>query len=89
MAELRINNEAVKIFQRVYKGSVNILTRTILACNISPSGKYVYELSQGRGMRGQAIYGITVVNLNDETRNVDLCKLCGSQSEAMDYIDTL
>lgn len=47
------------MFRSVVKGS-NFMTPDVLRYGFT--GKYVYELSEGRGMDNQPIFGLTVVD---------------------------
>lgn len=61
----------------------NVITPDVIKIDQSTSGDYIYELSKGTDMEGDAIYGVTVMELggygrSDENRH-DLSKLFQGQ----------
>jgi len=78
---------AYDMFQRVYEGSMNFMTPTIIRCGFK--GIFAYELSKGEGISHQPIWGVTVLNKHTERRNHDLSKLFQSLNEAEHYIKKL
>lgn len=66
----------------------NFMTPTILG-NFEVAPETWAELSEGRGMRGQPIFGVTVRRSGGARLSPDPSKLCQSKREAEDYILTL
>lgn len=76
-------NEVRDIFNQVYNGQANFMTPEITGHGSAQSGRYLYELSEGRGIYGDRIYGFTVLIRTDEgyKRCRDKSQLCHSATE--------
>ncbi len=82
--------QAAQIFRAAYNGTpgVNFMTPTWI--RNGKQGKFVYELSTGRGfMSDDSIFGVTVVRVDPLTKEHDLSKCLQSREEAETYIKTL
>ena len=66
---------------------VNIMTPEVLAYYKLRKGWA--ELSQGRGMEGEPIYGVTIRMLGGDRLTPDPSKLLYSRAVALRYIQTL
>ena len=73
-------------FKQVVKGK-NIMTPTII--KYGQQGDYVYELSKGRGMTDNEIYGVTVVDLRIDKHRSDLSQMFFELELAEEYINDL
>lgn len=77
-----------KIFYEVYNGEKNFMTPSII--KYGKAGRFVFELSTGRGLGDGAIYGVTVLEKTGgvyEKRH-DMNQCFSSREEANDYIKT-
>lgn len=74
------------VFNRVYNGDSNFMTPTLV--KHLQVGGLVVEVSKGRGMSQDTIYGVTVIELPGVKRP-DLCKCCFSMGEVTRYIACL
>ena len=73
-----------------YFGDPNFMTPHVI--EYGSAGKYIYELSTGRGFKKDSrLYGITVINIDDPEKkyNHEKSKCFYSEDEAYDYINTL
>lgn len=75
------------IFDRVFRGKVNWITRNIVDYGIT--GNFYYELSHESftGDWGD-LYGVTIIDKN-ENKCPDLSNAFSSYREAQDYIESL
>ena len=64
-----ISHDISQIFYRKYKGQRNIMTPKLI--RYGHRGNYVYEVSQGTGMKNETIYGLTVINHNTLDSNAE------------------
>lgn len=73
---------ASKAFRIVYKGDKNFMTPDFIGYR--ESGDLKIELSSGRGMDGDPIFGVTVVEVKggEPKKRPDLSRLCFSRREA-------
>ena len=83
--------EVEQLFLTTLKGK-NFMTPNII--EYGNTGNFLYELSEGTGMSGQPIYGVTVLELLDyETeevrRRTDMGQCHDSLEDARDHIDIL
>ena len=72
-------------FHDTYKGQPNPMTPTLV--RYGWRHKYLYELSSGRGLNDEAIYGVTV--LTKDALTTDLGKCFSSIDDAESYITNL
>lgn len=71
------------IFRRAYNGHRNFMTPELVG--YGQQGQMVWELSKGRGMSTEQLYGVTVIELPNIKR-FDLSTCFKSQADAMAYI---
>ena len=77
-----------EIFYRVYKNGMNFMTPTLISRGRINS-RFVYEISKGKGMDREPIFGITILGVNSkgEVFKADkLNTLKYSLSQAKGYI---
>ena len=83
-------NTITRLFSLAYKGQPNFMTPNILS--YGSEGSLAWELSTGRGISDEQIWGITVLE-NDGTghpiKRTDLGECFHSRAAAMRYIATL
>lgn len=65
----------------------NIITPDIL--KMYRAGNYIVELSHGRGMENEDIYGVTVVDAYDKTHRNELSQMFEVRTMARKYIEKL
>lgn len=75
-----------EVFRREYKGASNFMTPEFMGY-FERGQRYFVELSGGRGMSNEPIFGVTVVDA--QGRRPDLSKLFHNEQEARDYIRDL
>jgi hypothetical protein len=79
------------IFYKEYKGNMNFMTRTLVRRGmINP--RFAYEISSGRGIYHEPIFGITILGLTSKNkifRAYKLNKLVESQRIADEYVKEL
>ncbi len=71
-------------FAKVVKGK-NFITRDLVGFAKIPNG--VAEITEGRGMSGDKIWGVTVVQ--NGANQYDLCKCCYSWQEALEHLESI
>ena len=79
------------IFALKYKGR-NFMTPTVTGYGSRQAGRYLYEISQGRGFKGERIYGVTVLERQNDDNyesNHDLSQCCHSKEEVRDVLASL
>ena len=54
-------HEIARVFTKFFNGQTNIMTPDVL--RYGSKRQYVYEVSQGRGIFGEIIFGLTVLKL--------------------------
>lgn len=82
---------ARQIIKREYGNSRNFITPQIIRYG-KVDKNLAYELSRGEGIKGEDIYGVSVVELKQDgttERRIDLSNMFYSLREAQDYIKTL
>ena len=79
-------SEIRAVFARVYNGAPNFLTPTIL--DYGKRGDHLFEISTGRGMRGDPIYGVTVLTVTGE-RCRDLSDCFPTHAKALAHAKAL
>ena len=72
--------EIAETFGKGVKGS-NFMTPNWIS--YGQSGAFVYEISQGRGMEGERIFGLTVVEIEGYKHRTDLGGLEHSRARIM------
>jgi hypothetical protein len=78
------DNRIGALFDRVYQGQKNFITREIV--RYGRQGRLLYELSEGTGFEpGTKIYGVTVLE-EDGTKRNDLAQAFSLLSKAEAYI---
>ena len=82
---------AREIIRHEYNGARNFMTPRVRSYGRLPWG--AYEISEGVGMRGESIYGVSVVQVQPETgrtrRLTTLSKLCHAMDTAREYVADL
>ena len=83
--------EIDRIFGRVYKGKPNFMTPTILEYFAINNDKLLVELSSGKGIFSDKIYGVTVLEKTEEGYSASELTIGGfySLEEAKNYITSL
>lgn len=78
------------LFARAIKGK-NFMTPTVIEIEWTGGKRHVYELSEGTGLDGSDIYGVTVVRVegNSCEHEKEMSQMFGSKSEARKYIRSL
>lgn len=76
-------SEISAIFRRVYGSNQNFMTPKVM--DYGQRGRFVWELSSGRGMSNQPIYGVTIIEV-DGSRRLDLSRMFPSEHAARKYI---
>ena len=79
-------SEIRAVFARVYNGAPNIMTPTIL--DYGKRGDHLFEISTGRGMRGDPIYGVTVLTVTGD-RCPGLSDCFSTHAKALAHAKTL
>jgi len=77
-------------FNMVYNNQKNFMTPNIIETR--QKGKYFYELSSGRGIENDTIYGVTVLKINSDntvSKTDDKNKSFNSIDDARNYIRSL
>lgn len=57
-------SQIANIFARTYNGAKNIMTPSVVT--YGKRGNLIYEISTGRGIRDEPIYGVTVLTVTGE-----------------------
>ncbi len=82
---------ANQIFRAEYGTGKNFMTPDVLERELLDGG--AYELSQGRGIEGERIWGVTVIHVlpdgSTKRSGTDLSKMFHSRSKARQYINDL
>jgi len=73
-------------FHREFSGKPNFMTPTIL--DYGKRGVHLFEISTGRGLRGDPIYGVTVITVRGERRH-DLSQCFSTLADATAYTKSL
>ena len=81
-----MSRSTAAIFHDVYNGQRNFMTPSVIM--YGEEGSLLWELSTGRGMRDQPIFGVTVLELHggDVEKRGDLSGCFQSKREALRYI---
>ena len=74
------------IFNAAYNGQRNMMTPNVL--DYGKRGQHLYEISTGRGISGQPIFGVTVLTVEGK-RCGHLNDLFGSHDEALRHARNL
>ena len=82
--------EAIELIKMEYKAH-NLMTPRIISYGWVVKNKMAYELSQGYGIKGERIYGLSIVEWNGTTskRRSDLCNIFYTRDEMKQYIKGL
>lgn len=72
-------------FRSHVKGK-NVMTPTVMS--YGKAGEYIYELSKGRGIFSDIIYGITVVH-PDKGKQDNLSTCCHTEQEIQEHLNFL
>jgi hypothetical protein len=91
MRKLTSDVKASTLFKRVYKYP-NFMTPHVIVIDWAPNNKgLVYELSQGTGIDGEDIYGVTVVEIkgNSAEARRELSRMHGTRVSATKHIKSL
>jgi hypothetical protein len=84
---LKVKGDTVgKKIKDFFRGS-NFMTPSVLEYGESADKKYIYELSFGKGMSNNTLYGVTVLTSKGEA--TDRSELLDTLSEAREYISSL
>lgn len=73
-------DSARHLFIDRFKGQANVFTRGIVRFGWVAAGRHAYEISQGKGIMGGTIYGVTILDA-DGTHRTDLGELVHSLEE--------
>ena len=79
---------AYEIFKKEYGNSKNIMTQNVLEW-VKVGNDLVVELSSGRGLENEPIFGVTVISYDKDyntTRERTLSQLFSSEEDAREYI---
>ena len=81
---------AKEIFKIEYGNSKNFMTPNILKVG-KINHNLAFELSRGTGFKNEEIFGVTIVEIQDEKtkRRSDLSKMFFKKGEAAEYINNL
>ncbi len=86
------NPTARQIIEMEYGTSKNVMTPNVISYG-KIDNTTAYELSEGRGMEGQKVYGVSIVKYDDNTNNTqrdyDRSKMFYNKQEAQQYIKNL
>lgn len=85
------NLTAKQIIKREYGESKNIITPEVIRYG-KINKNLAYEISSGIGMKGDTIYGVSIVEIDKDgktTRRTDLSDLFDSIDEVEMYIEVL
>lgn len=82
-----IQNKVREVFNDKFNGKKNFITPNVLS--YSETHNYYIELSQGTGIDGQNIWGITVIEKDSKEHRHDLSNLFHSKQEADRFIKRL
>lgn len=80
-----------KVFDKVYKGGMNFMTPNLVMRGVI-NPRFVYEISTGRGIHGERIFGITILGLTSKKKVFKANKLNAlvySQGAAFEYVRDL
>ncbi len=82
--------EAGEIFNREYKYANNFMTPNLIRYGFI-NRFIVYELSQGKGINHEDIFGLTLVSIgrDNKTHRSEKSRLCMSLKIAEEYIEEL
>jgi hypothetical protein len=83
-----MNHELRKQFRKVMQGN-NLMTPDIIDYCLSGSKQHICELSNGIGMSGHKIFGVTVVDISSNTHIYKLGRCFTDVHEAREYITKL
>jgi len=78
---------AKQYFKQKYGTDKNIFTPNVMQYTLTKA--LAIELSSGRGILNQPIYGVTVIDRQDPESFCKLTNLFQSESQARNYIDRL
>ena len=83
--------EAIELVKMEYGSSHNLITPRIISYGWVKRNKMAYELSQGYGIRGERIYGFSVVEWNGTAsiRRNDLSDVFYSRDGMKQYLKQL
>ena len=82
--------EADELFDRAFNGHPNIMTPNITQRGLKHG--WAWELSHGKGITGEPIYGVTVIPADGSERGDEaytLSQMFHSEQEALDHIASL
>ena len=81
-----MTNEQIKaIFDKVYNGSVNFMTQEIVSYH--KKGNLLLEVSKGKGIYGENIYGATFLRIADtKYEKCDFNECVKSEREAVNLL---
>ena len=82
---MRGYSTAYKVFRRTYNGQPNIVTPNVI--EYVTGQRYVVELSQGEGLFGGDLFGVTVLTLDGS--RTELSRSFDHEDDAREYIATL
>jgi hypothetical protein len=80
-----------KIFQKVYKGRLNLMTQTLIVRGIL-NPRFVYEITSGIGITGKPIFGVTILGVTSKGKAFQahgLNQLFYSKLAAFEYLSNL
>jgi len=82
---------AKQAFREQLGTSKNIVTPNIIKRGTIKRGRVFYELSDGRGIFGEGLYGVTILGVSEEeTRKLSKFSRCFRvMGEAKEYIEQL
>lgn len=81
--------QADEAFYTAFRGHVNIMTREILERGIA--GEWAWEISRGRWVDGEPIYGVTVIGIDGSRSDESfvLSKMFDSYRDATEHVRSL
>lgn len=65
------NAQIAAKFRRAYKGQNNFMTPKVL--EYGEAGDFLYEISEGRGIVSDMLYGVTVLTAQGEKSSLSTC----------------
>lgn len=80
-------NIARRAISKAYGGARNFVTPEVIDYGLTNG--YAWELSTGRGLYNEPVYGVTVVNVLLGTKEYDLSKCFMTHQEALAYAATI
>ena len=77
-------SQVQRLFDTVYRGQRNFMTPVLVRYGVA--GPYGYELSRGKGLAGEPIFGVTFLRLDGGRPDPSINQLFTSVLDADNYI---